>query len=130
MPLFPTPRAAQPNSIPEPGATGTGLLRRYRPLRTRATGGFGSVEICLDTRLQRRVAIKRIPLTSQGVRTASDNVAAALMEARTASMLPHPNIVSVIDFTYDSAYAYLVMEYVDGMSLEEFLAQVDGHSLT
>lgn len=130
MPLFPTPRAAQPNSIPEPGATGTGLLRRYRPLRTRATGGFGSVEICLDTRLQRRVAIKRIPLASQGVRTASDNVAAALMEARTASMLPHPNIVSVIDFTYDSAYAYLVMEYVDGMSLEEFLAQVDGHSLT
>ena len=41
-----------------------------------------------------------------------------------------PNIVQVIDFSYDSAYAYLVMEYVDGMSLEEFLAQVEGNSLT
>ena len=47
-----------------------------------------------------------------------------------ASMLQHPNIVQVIDFSYDSAYAYLVMEYVDGMSLEEFLAQVEGNSLT
>ena len=54
----------------------------------------------------------------------------ALAEARTASLLQHPNIVTVIDFTYDSAYAYLVMEYVDGMSLEEFLATVDGNSLT
>ena len=45
-------------------------------------------------------------------------------------MLQHPNIVQVIDFTYDSAHAYLVMEYVDGMTLEEFLQQVEGHSLT
>ena len=106
------------------------LLRRYRPLETRATGGFGSVEICLDTRLQRRVAIKRIPLVAEGMPTPTGSTAAALAEARTASMLQHPNIVSVIDFTYDASFAYLVMEYVDGLSLEEFLAQVDGHSLT
>ena len=106
------------------------LLRRYRPLETRATGGFGSVEICLDTRLQRRVAIKRIPLVAEGMPAPAGSTAAALAEARTASMLQHPNIVSVIDFTYDASFAYLVMEYVDGLSLEEFLAQVDGHSLT
>lgn len=51
-------------------------------------------------------------------------------EAHTAAMLQHPNIVQVIDFTHDTAYAYLVMEYVDGMSLAEFLHRVDGHSLT
>lgn len=106
------------------------LLRRYRPLETRATGGFGSVEICLDTRLQRRVAIKRIPLAAEGTAAPTGSTASALAEARTASMLQHPNIVSVIDFTYDASFAYLVMEYVDGLSLEEFLAQVDGHSLT
>ena len=115
---------------PEPGATASNLLRRYRPLETRAAGGFGSVEICLDSRLQRRVAIKRIPLASPDARIAAETVASALAEARTASMLQHPHIVSVIDFTYDAAYAYLVMEYVDGMDLSEFLAQVDGHSLT
>ena len=140
MPLFPQPHRApsrgrgpepiDPARAPEPGSTATGLLRRYRPLKTRATGGFGSVEICLDARLQRRVAIKRIPLAASGTPASQDAVGAALAEARTASMLQHPNIVSVIDFTYDAAYAYLVMEYVDGMSLEEFLAEVDGHSLT
>ena len=115
---------------PAPGAAASSLLKRYRPLETRAAGGFGSVEICLDRRLQRRVAIKRMPLASPRNRTSAETTTAALNEARTASMLQHPNIVQVIDFTYDAAYAYLVMEYVDGMSLEEFLGQVDGHSLT
>lgn len=130
MPLFPSQQPSRAaRRVPEPGAGATGLLRRYRPLETRASGSFGSVEICLDSRLQRRVAIKRIPLFAHGAHGA-DIMADALAEARTASMLPHPHIVSMIDFTYDAAYAYLVMEYVDGMSLEEFLAQVDGHSLT
>lgn len=143
MPLFPptssrlarrpsaAPRGRAAAEPPAPaGTAAAALLKRYRPLETRATGGFGSVEICLDARLQRRVAIKRMPLASHLDQAAADTTAAALAEARTASMLQHPNIVQVIDFTYDEAYAYLVMEYVDGMSLEEFLAQVDGHSLT
>lgn len=119
-----------PTPAPAPGAMASSLLKRYRPLETRATGGFGSVEVCMDTRLQRRVAIKRIPLASPMSTTPESTRAAALAEARTASMLQHPNIVSVIDFTYDAEYAYLVMEYIDGMSLEEFLAGVDGSSLT
>lgn len=137
----PAPRQAPPSHraglssqvIAPPPAAGTAastLLKRYRPLQTRAAGGFGSVEICLDSRLQRRVAIKRMPLASPYNRTSLETTATALSEARTASMLQHPNIVQVIDFSYDSAYAYLVMEYVDGMSLEEFLTHVDGHSLT
>lgn len=124
--LGPAPVAPPPPA----GAAASALLKRYRPLETRAAGGFGSVEICLDGRLQRRVAIKRMPLASPYNRTSTETTATALAEARTASMLQHPNIVQVIDFSYDSAYAYLVMEYVDGMSLEEFLAQVEGHSLT
>ena len=115
---------------PAAGSAASSLLKRYRPLETRAAGGFGSVEICLDSHLQRRVAIKRMPLASPDARTPLETTAAELAEARTASMLQHPNIVQVIDFTYDSAHAYLVMEYVDGMTLEEFLQQVEGHSLT
>ena len=136
MPLFSqqrdpvAPTRRQPQAAPPAGAGATALLKRYRPLETRAAGGFGSVEICLDSRLQRRVAIKRMPLAAPAAGAAHETTATALAEARTASMLQHPNIVQVIDFTYDEAYAYLVMEYVDGMSLEEFLAGVDGHSLT
>jgi len=137
MPLFSQqrPHRAHPSAAPAPvsdpaGTAASQLLRRYRPLETRAAGGFGSVEICLDSRLQRRVAIKRMPLAADGSGAPRQSTAAALAEARTASMLQHPNIVSVIDFSYDVGHAYLVMEYVDGMSLEEFLAQVDGNSLT
>ncbi len=144
MPLFSSQRSPQraqqpqranfaqaPAPMPQPaGTAASSLLKRYRPLETRAAGGFGSVEICLDGRLQRRVAIKRMPLASPYTRAAAETTHTALAEARTASMLQHPNIVSVIDFTYDAGYAYLVMEYVDGMSLEEFLSQVEGNSLT
>ena len=144
MPLFSSQRSPQraqqpqranfaqaPAPAPQPaGTAASALLKRYRPLETRAAGGFGSVEICLDGRLQRRVAIKRMPLASPYTRAAAETTRTALAEARTASMLQHPNIVSVIDFTYDAGYAYLVMEYVDGMSLEEFLSQVEGNSLT
>lgn len=142
MPLFPsqmrtrvigpTDRTPGAGRAADTGATAAALLKRYRPLETNTSGAFGVVEICLDARLQRRVAIKRIPLVSpdaDGVMPV-DTTAAALAEARTASMLAHPNIVSVIDFTYDASYAYLVMEYVDGMNLAEFLAGVEGHSLT
>ena len=137
MPLFSQQRTTmrdpsqdEPQSPPPAGAGASTLFKRYRPLETRASGGFGRVEICLDSRLQRRVAIKRMPLSSGGADGSRETTAMALAEARTASMLQHPNIVQVIDFTYDSAYAYLVMEYVDGITLEEFLDGVDGHSLT
>ena len=102
------------------------LLGRYRVLERRGTGGFGSVCTCWDTRLQRRVAIKRMPLAAETGTTAEE----ALAEARTACMLAHPNIVTVFDFEAHGSYAYLVMEYVDGLNLAELLARVEGGRLT
>lgn len=121
-----------------PGAAGAGatqvrdtppeevLLGRYRVLTRRGTGGFGTVCTCWDLRLQRRVAIKRMPLLAETGTTAQE----ALAEARTSCMLSHPNIVTVLDFESDGAYAYLVMEYVDGLNLAELLARVEGGRLT
>ena len=129
MPLFSLHSVRLAQDAPITGTTSVTLLKRYRPLETLATGGFGSVEICLDSHLRRRVAIKRMPLMAEPGMPATA-VGDALTEAYTAAMLQHPNIVQVQDFTYDSAYAYLVMEYVDGMSLADFLAKVDGNSLT
>ncbi|WP_234966916.1 serine/threonine-protein kinase [Olsenella urininfantis] len=107
------------------------LLGRYRIMESCGTGGFGDVLTCWDTRLQRRVAIKRMPLVAQaghaGMASALDE---ALKEARTSSMLAHPNIVTVFDFEVDHSYAYLVMEYVDGLTLSELLARVEGGTLT
>lgn len=102
------------------------LLGRYRVLERRGTGGFGTVCTCWDTRLQRRVAIKRMPLAAETGTTPEE----ALYEARMTCMLPHPNIVTVHDFEAHGAYAYLVMEYVDGLNLAELLARVEGGRLT
>ncbi len=101
------------------------LLGRYRVQARRGTGGFGTVCTCWDTRLQRRVAIKRMPI-ADNLTTADE----ALAEARTACMLAHPNIVTVYDFESDGTYAYLVMEYIDGLNLAELLARVEGGCLT
>lgn len=107
------------------------ILGRYRVLGTTGSGGFGSVLTCWDTRLQRRIAIKRMPLVTQG-NTASNasTLSEALREARMTSLLTHPNIVVVHDFETDDRFAYLVMEYVDGISLLEMLARVEGGTLT
>ena len=101
------------------------LLGRYRVIERRGDGGFGTVCTCWDKRLQRRVAIKRMPLADWGT-TAEE----ALAEARTACMLSHPNIVTVFDFESDGIFAYLVMEYVDGLNLAELLGRVEGGRLT
>lgn len=107
------------------------LLGRYRVLARRGTGGFGTVCTCWDTRLQRRVAIKRMPLIDSGADgIGASTVDEVLAEARTACLLAHPNIVSVIDFELDAGYAYLIMEYVDGLNLAELLARVEGGRLT
>ena len=106
------------------------LLGRYRVLETRGTGGFGTVEVCWDTRLQRRVAIKCMPLGNLDDDLAASTVDEALSEARYASRLSHPIIVGVHDFEWDGEYAYLVMEYVDGLTLAELLARVEGGVLT
>ncbi|MCI1646288.1 MAG: serine/threonine protein kinase [Olsenella sp.] len=128
----PTQSAARPvkpgaRAIPEET-----LLGRYRVLARRGAGGFGTVCTCWDTRLQRRVAIKRIPLLAtqdpSGIPTSTAEE--ALAEARTACLLAHPNIVTVYDFETDGTYAYLVMEYVDGLNLAELLARVEDGVLT
>lgn len=109
------------------------LLGRYRVLGSAGTGGFGTVCVCWDVRLQRRVAIKRIPvanpryLDDAPMASTADEV---LAEARTACLLAHPNIVTVFDFEIDEGYAYLVMEYVDGLTMAELLQRVEGGTLT
>ena len=107
------------------------LLGRYRVLETNTQGGFGHVCVCWDSRLERRVAIKCMPLTSDPTQAAAaSTINEALAEARTASMLAHPNIITMFDFECDGYYSYLVMEYVDGLNLQELLSRVEDGVLT
>jgi serine/threonine protein kinase len=76
-------------------------------------GGQADVVVAFDEQMKRRVAIKCVALSDL------HESAAAIEEARTAAMLNHPNIVTMYDFavTDDKAYAYLIMEHIDGLAL-------------
>jgi hypothetical protein len=87
------------------------ILNRYRLLETKGKGGFGTVDVAWDSRLQRRVAIKRIPLAID----ATD--LPGIQEARTAALLNDARIVSVLDFEVTGTEALLIMENVDGPTL-------------
>lgn len=125
------------------------ILNRYRPISEAGSGGFATVQVAWDTRIQRRVAIKCIQLDeSQTYRAAQVEARAVygydegsdlppvslenlpgLDEARTAAMLSDPNIVGVYDFEIRGNVAYLIMEYVDGATLSGLLHQY-GDSLS
>lgn len=95
------------------------ILDRYRPLADLARGGFGEVVLAYDTRMQRRVAIKRLQVAGgPGLRAATP---AGLSEARTAAMLNHPNIVTVFEWDTDDDEAFLIMEFIEGPSLADLL---------
>lgn len=167
-------------------ARGNLILDRYEPIGTAGTGGFGTVQIAWDPRIQRRVAIKTIQLTEhdayraylpgaqavsasptadrwhgvqpwneflegEGVPAHGERVGRVefggypatdlspddfaddpdevislshlpgLDEARTAAMLQDPRIVTVYDFEIRDRTAYLIMEYVEGITLTQLL---------
>lgn len=95
------------------------ILGRYRPLAELGEGGHGAVDLAFDTKMARRVAIKRIPVSRRGIQILSSTT--GLKEARTAALLNHPNIVTVHEWDTDADEAFLIMEHVDGVPLSELL---------
>ena len=94
------------------------ILDRYRPIEVKGEGGSGKVELCWDTRIMRRVAIKRMPISGLDD---TGNIP-GLAEARTAAMLNRPSIVSVFDFDATETEAFLIMEAIEGPTLAEIIA--------
>jgi molecular chaperone DnaK (HSP70)/tetratricopeptide (TPR) repeat protein len=90
------------------------LEARYRVEGTLGQGGMGAVLLATDTRLDRKVAIKRILGEAAGNRMA---VQRFLTEAKAIASLNHPNIVQIYDYGRAKDGPFLIMEYVDGGSL-------------
>jgi hypothetical protein len=97
------------------------ILDRYRPLADLGSGGHASVTLAYDTRMGRRVAIKRLPLPVDALGRPRK---VGLAEARTAALLNHPAIVTVYEWDTDPDEAFLIMEFVEGVSLADLLASM------
>lgn len=107
------------------------ILNRYRPLEEAGAGGFATVLAAWDTRIQRRVAIKCLRLDGYAspADARSSREIPGLDEARTAAMLSDSHIVGVYDFDASGAQAYLIMEYMDGITLTELMREEGALSL-
>jgi tetratricopeptide (TPR) repeat protein len=98
-----------------------GKPRRYRLIKKIGQGGMGIVYQAEDSVLNRTVAYKVLP---PSVKEQPKVLASFLREARIAASLSHANIVAVYDAGHEAGDLYIVMEYVDGISLKERLQQV------
>src|SRR6266550_4092389 len=97
---------------------------KYRLERLLGRGGMGAVYLATHLGTERYVALKLI--TPQFMRN-EEFVERFKREARAAGRLRHPNVVDVTDFGFARAgkesVAYLVMEYLDGCTLSDVLAE-------
>src|SRR5262245_17524314 len=82
-------------------------------------GGMGEVHLALDTRLNRKVAVKLLPAEFT---QDAERVRRFKQEARAASALNHPNVITLYDIGEAASAHYLVMEYVEGETLRRRMA--------
>ena len=93
-------------------------LGNYRIIDRLGTGGAGLVYLAKHEVLKKRFAIKVLP----PVCAADPGVLERFRrEARAAAALDHPNVVQVYDFREEDGMSYLVMEYIEGPSLQQLL---------
>ncbi len=92
-------------------------LKRYKIKEAIAEGGLGAVYIAHDTKLKRDVAIKRLH-SAEGI-SPEEMHESLLKESRILSQLNSPNIVNVYDVDRDGDESFVVMELLNGDTLEE-----------
>jgi eukaryotic-like serine/threonine-protein kinase len=116
--------AAEPlnetSTNPMGSLTAGSQIGAYQLLEPLGRGGMGEVHLALDTRLGRKVAVKLLPAAFT---TDAGRVRRFAQEARAASALNHPNIITIHEIgevrTEDGNTHYIVTEYVEGETLRK-----------
>jgi serine/threonine protein kinase len=102
-------------------------IGKYKVLEKLGSGGMGSVYLCEHKLMRRRVAVKVLPTAKAQEESALERF---YREARAVAALDHPNIVHAYDIDKDESLHFLVMEYVDGASLQEIVKKTGPMDIT
>src|SRR5215831_14108379 len=96
-------------------------LGRYEIRSQLGAGGMGEVYLARDTRLDRSVALKILP---DGVAADPNRMKRFEQEAKTASGLNHPNIITIYEIDQAGSTSFIATEFIEGATLRErMLAQ-------
>lgn len=96
------------------------FIDKYMLMDVLGAGGMGRVYRAVHTVMQRQVALKVLP---KAMTTNPEVLARFLREARAVAMLDHPNIVRAYDTGVEDGNYYIVMEYVKGVSIHDYVRQ-------
>ncbi len=107
---------------------GSLLGSRYRMVQLLGKGGFGAVYLADDERFQgrRRVAVKEMSDSQLNPNARVQAIANFRQEANLLVALGHPNLPDVSDFLEEDGKAYLVMEFIDGQTIEKVQEDTGG----
>ncbi|WP_433749618.1 Stk1 family PASTA domain-containing Ser/Thr kinase [Falsibacillus pallidus] len=99
---------------------GKRISGRYKILEMIGGGGMANVYLARDIILDRDVAVKILRLDFANE---EEFIRRFQREAQAATSIVHPNIVSIYDVGEEDDIYYIVMEYVEGMTLKQYIAQ-------
>ena len=94
----------------------------YRIVACLGAGGMGEVYLAEDSRLDRRVALKLLPAYFA---SNDERLARFQREARTASALNHPNILTIHEVGEADGVRFIATEFIDGETIQELIARQD-----
>jgi serine/threonine protein kinase len=102
-------------------------IGKYKVLERLGSGGMGQVFLCEHKLMRRRVAVKVLPTAKA---TDPSSLERFYREARAVAALDHQNIVRAYDIDQDDNLHFLVMEYVDGASLQDIIRKTGPMGVT
>ena len=105
------------------GVPGLIVADRYRLVECIGQGGMGRVWRAVDEILDRQVAVKEMRIDGQDPEDSRTRRERTLREARATARIDHPNVVRVYDVVDAGERLWIVMELIDGRSLERLVAE-------